>query len=33
MAISHLVNASDTELLAWFEEAAQPFAVQLRRPA
>jgi len=32
MAIHHLVQASDPELVAWFERAAQPSPIQLRRP-
>jgi len=32
MAIRHLMNAGDTDLLAWFEEAARPFGIQLHRP-
>ena len=32
MAIHHLVHASDPELLAWFERAAQLSPIQLRRP-
>jgi hypothetical protein len=32
MAIDRLVNASDPEILIWFEEAARPFTVRLRRP-
>ena len=33
MAIHHLIHASDPELLAWFERAAQPSPIQLRRPS
>jgi hypothetical protein len=32
MAIHRLVNASDAELLAWFEAIAQPTAIRLHRP-
>jgi hypothetical protein len=33
MAIHHLVQASDPELVAWFERAAQPSPIRLRRPS
>ncbi len=33
MAIHHLVQASDPGLVAWFESAAQPSPIQLRRPS
>jgi hypothetical protein len=32
MAIHQLVNASAPDLLAWFEQAAQPPSLRLRRP-
>lgn len=31
-AVNHLINASPTDLLAFFEKAAEPRALQLRRP-
>ncbi len=33
MAIHRLVNASDAELLAWFEAIAQPSSIRLHRPS
>jgi hypothetical protein len=31
-AVDHLINANPTDLLAFFEKAAEPRALQLRRP-